>query len=120
MNEQESKKVKDIREAYSPKTAKQTKLEELVELDGKARRPAEIFSYTFGVISALMLGMGMCLSMKVIGSSLSFGMPLGIVLGVVGIGLCAVNYFIYRAMLKAGKRKYEGQILALSDELLNK
>ena len=45
-------------------------------------------------------------------------MPLGIVIGVVGIAMVSANYFIYRAMLNARKRKYADKILALSDELL--
>ena len=34
------------------------------------------------------------------------------------IAMVSVNYFIYRAIAKAGRKKYAGQILALSDELL--
>lgn len=56
----------------------------------------------------------MCLAMQVIGNM----MPLGIVIGVVGIAMVSANYFIYRAMLNARKRKYADEILALSDELL--
>ena len=38
----------------------------LRKLDRKAKMPATIFTYTFGILSALITGIGMCLSMKVI------------------------------------------------------
>ena len=89
-------------------------LEQLKALDGAVRRPAAIFAYTFGILGALVLGVGMCLAMEVIGSL----MPLGIVVGVVGIAMVFANYFLYRRILNARKRKYAGKIIALSDELL--
>lgn len=90
------------------------RLEQLKALDGAVRRPAAIFAYTFGILGALVLGVGMCLAMEVIGSL----MPLGIVVGVVGIAMVSANYFLYRRILNACKRKYAGKIIALSDELL--
>lgn len=93
-----------------------TKMDRLRELDRKVKLPAQIFACIFGVVGALVLGAGMCLAMKVIGDMMAFG----IVLGVVGIGIAVANYFIYSAILKARKRKYAEQVIALSDELLNK
>lgn len=49
----------------------------LRKLDAKAKRPALIFTYSFGVIAALILGIGMCLSMKVIGSGSAAMMAVG-------------------------------------------
>ena len=112
--------VKSIAKEYSPKTADQNKLDKLTALDGKVHRPADIFAYTFGCAGSLVLGVGMCLAMGVIGSSLSWAFPAGIVIGVVGIALVSVNYFIYKAILKRRKAKYAKEILALSNELLNK
>ena len=48
---------------YAPKET--SKVTALKKLDRKAKLPAEIFTYTFGVISALVLGLGMCLSMHI-------------------------------------------------------
>ena len=79
------------------------------------RRPAAIFAYTFVILGALVLGVGMCLAMEVIGSL----MPLGIVIGVIGIVMVAVNYPIYKRILSQRKKKYAPEIVALSDELLN-
>ena len=114
MNNYETVKVEHIREQYAEKRV--TKFDELKALDKKVKRPAEIFAYTFGVVGALVLGTGMCLAMKVIGDM----MALGIVIGVVGIGMVSVTYALYQKILKTRKRKYSADILALSDELLNK
>ena len=51
---------------YAPKDT--SKVVALRKLDKKAKLPATIFTYTFGIITALVTGLGMCLSMKVIGS----------------------------------------------------
>lgn len=112
--------VKNIAESYCEKTTEQSKFEQLTALDAKVRRPAEIFSYSFGCAGSLVLGAGMCLAMGVIGTGTSWAMPAGIVVGLVGIALVSVNYFIYKAILKRRKTKYAKHILNLSDELLNK
>ena len=44
---------------------------------------------------------------------------LGIVVGVVGIAMVSVNYFLYQAILKARKKKYADRILKMSAGLLN-
>lgn len=106
--------IKQISNFYKEKQP--TKLDELKALNKKAKRPANIFAYTFGSISSLVLGTGMCLAMKVIGNS----MALGICIGVVGLGLVIATYPIYKAILKKRKQKYGAQIVELSNELLNK
>ena len=115
MQENERQYAEEIRRAYQDKNADEPKLERLRKLDRTVRRPAEILAYTFGVLGALVLGIGMCLAMKVLGDL----MPLGIAVGVVGIAMVTANYFLYRAFLKSRKQKYAKAILALSDEILN-
>lgn len=112
--------IKDIAESYAPKTEQQSKFEELTALDAKVRRPAEIFAYSFGCAGNLVLGAGMCLAMGVIGTGAGWAMPVGIIVGLVGIAAVSANYFIYKAILKRRKAKYAKRILSLSDELLNK
>lgn len=46
---------------YAPKN--DSKVIALRKLDARAKLPATIFTYTFGIISALITGIGMCLSM---------------------------------------------------------
>lgn len=114
MQEKERKYAEEIRRAYADKNESESKLEKLRKMDAAVRRPAEIFAYIFGILGALVLGVGMCLAMEVLGNM----MPLGIVIGVVGIAMVSANYFLYRAILKSRKQKYAKEILTLSDELL--
>ncbi len=114
MTMNECKQVERIKAQYAP--VEKGKLDELKALDKKVRRPANIFAYTFGAVGALVLGAGMCLAMKIIGDL----MPLGIAIGVVGIAMVSVNYALYKKLLTSRKRKYGKEILALSNQLLNK
>ena len=108
--------VRSIRESYEKKP--KSKYDELVKLNNKVGLPAYIFAYIFGVISSLILGLGMCLAMQVIGTD-TLMMALGIVIGCIGILLVSINYPIFRKILAKRKKKYAGQIIAISDELLN-
>lgn len=117
MMETEMTAVEKIRAGYEPKA--KTKLEELKELDKRVKRPAQIFAYVYGSVSALIMGTGMCLAMKVIGASLAFGMPLGIVVGLLGMGLAATTYPLYQKFLQKRKKKYANRIFELSDKILN-
>lgn len=110
--------IKRIRASYEPKEV--SKFDELKELDRKVKQPAEIFAYVFGTFSSLMLGTGMSLAMKAIGGSISFAMPLGIGVGLLGILLASINYPIYKSILKRRKGKYSNRIFELADSLLNK
>lgn len=89
----------------------------LRKLDRKAKRPSNIFAYTFGIIAALVLGVGMCLSMKVIGDGSTLTVAIGIVVGLIGIAMASVNYPIYKKLLKKGKDKYAADILRLAKEI---
>lgn len=106
-----------IRDQYTEK--KETKIDRLMEMDRKVKTPAEIFAYSFGTVGALVLGTGMSLAMKVIGASLSFALPLGIGVGIVGLLMVGGNFFLYDKILKNRKAKYGKEILALSNEILN-
>ena len=55
-----------IAKDYAPKD--NSKIVALKKLDKKAKLPATIFTYTFGIISALIVGTGMSLAMQAIGS----------------------------------------------------
>ncbi|MGN1373282.1 MAG: dihydropteridine reductase [Candidatus Coproplasma sp.] len=117
-NIQEKQYVEEIRRSYSEKSKRQNDFEELCRLDAKVKRPAEITAFTLGTVGSLVLGTGMCLAMQVL-TTASFAMPLGIVIGLLGIAMVSVNYFIYKAILKSRKKKYGKQIVELSDSLLN-
>jgi len=92
------------------------KVKQLKKLDAKAKVPANVFTYSFGIVSSLILGTGMSLAMGVIGSGV-LGLVFGIIVGVVGLVGCGINYPIYKAMLKKGKEKYASDILRLAKEI---
>lgn len=100
---------------YTQKPA--SKLIALKKLDSKAKLPSQVFAYTFGVLGALILGVGMCLCMGQIGTSLPFAMPLGVVVGIVGIAMVSANYPIYKKLLERGKKKYAFEIMELAKEI---
>ena len=100
--------------------AKQTsKVKALRRLDAKAKNPANIFTYTLGIISSLILGTGMSLCMGVVGSGGALMMALGIVIGCVGILGVSVNYPLYKKILKKSKDKYASDIIRLANEIVN-
>ncbi|MCD8161774.1 MAG: hypothetical protein LUE61_11620 [Clostridiales bacterium] len=47
---------------YAPKDT--SKVIALKKLDRKAKLPAVVFAYVFGIVGALVTGLGMCLSMQ--------------------------------------------------------
>ena len=106
--------AESIAKDYAPKES--SKIVALKKLDNKAKLPATIFTYSFGIISALVFGTGMCLAMQVIGSGLA-GLVLGIVVGIVGLVGCSVNYPIYKKMLEKGKAKYAYEIVELARQI---
>ena len=115
-NEEENIKntVEKIRSSYTEKPI--SKLDELRVLNKKVEKPAKIFAYIFGIIGALVLGIGMCLAMPEV---IEGYMPLGIAVGVVGIIMVGLNYYIYKAMLMSRRNKHKDEVLTLSDEILN-
>ena len=104
-----------IASEYAPKQT--SKVVALRKLDRQAKLGAAVFTYSFGVVSALVLGLGMCLSMNVIGGGGTAMMALGIALGIIGIAGASINYTIYRKMLEKGKARYGADILALAKEI---
>lgn len=103
--------AQSIAKEYAKKST--SKVLALKKLDRKAKRPAEIFAYTFGIIATLIFGTGMCLAMKVIGNAFI----LGIVIGIVGLILVAINYPIYKQILAKRKEKYAFEIVTLANEI---
>lgn len=107
-----------IRTQYMEKQS--TELDELRSLDAKVKRPANVFAYTFGTISAIVMGSGMSLVMTDIGETIGIGdsMVPGIVIGVVGMVMAIANYPIYKNILGSRRKKYAGQILELSEKIM--
>ena len=100
---------------YAPKDT--SKVVALRKLDAKAKLPAVISAYTVGVISALLFGVGMCLTMGQIGDGSTEMFVLGIAVGIVGMIGMGVNYPVYKKLLESGKRKYAYEIIELAREI---
>lgn len=100
---------------YAPKDT--SKVVALRKLDAKAKLPATIFTYTFGIITALIIGVGMCLSMKVIGNGTTGMFVLGIIIGIIGFVGAGINYPVYKKMMEKGKQKYAFEIIELAKEI---
>lgn len=106
-----------IANEYSVK--KTSKVVALKKLDRKAKLPSKIFTYSFGIVTCLLLGVGMCLAMKVIGNGSNLLMAIGIIVGIIGILGMSCNYFIYKKILEHGKQKYSSDIINLANEISN-
>ena len=79
--------------------------------------PATIFTYSIGVISSLVFGAEMCLTMVQIGSGTDFSFADGIILGIAGLLGMGIDYPIYKRILKKGKQKYAFEIMELAKDI---
>ena len=112
--------VQKIRTQYTEKQF--TELDELKALDTKVRRPANIFAYIYGSVSAIVMGAGMSLVMTDIGATIGLTsvMVPGIVVGVAGMAMALSTYPIYKKILSSRKKKFAPQIMRLSEKLMQK
>ena len=110
--------VEKIRSQYTE--AKHTDLDELKALDAKVKKPANVFGYTYGSISAMVMGSGMSLVMTDIGAKLGLTATLvpGIAVGVVGLAMSCTTYPIYKKILNSRKKKYADKIMELSNRIM--
>ena len=110
--------VQKIRIQYTEK--EHTGLDELKELDTKVKRPANVFAYIFGSISAIIMGCGMSLVMTDIGTTVGISDPMlpGIIIGIAGMFMAIINYPIYKGILGARRKKYADKIIAISDKIM--
>lgn len=110
--------VEKIRTQYTEK--EHTELDALKALDKKVKKPVNIFAYSFGIISSLIMGSGMSLIMTDIGSNIGMADPKmpGLIIGILGMLMAIINYPIYKKILNNRRRKYAKQIVALSDKIM--
>ena len=112
--------VQKIRTQYTEK--QHTELDALKALDAKVKKPANVFAYTYGSVSAIIMGSGMSLVMTDIGAMIGMTATMvpGIIIGIVGLGMALTTYPIYKKILHSRKSKYAPQIMALSEKLMQK
>lgn len=110
----QQEEVRRIREKYAPATKEEDKMERLRKLDRAATKPGTVAALIVGIISTLIMGVGMCCTM--VWSETLF-VP-GIVIGMVGIiGICAA-YPLYLHITKRRRDKLAPEIMRLADELM--
>ena len=107
----QQEEINNIRKKYLPQ--EDNKMEQLRKLDRNVTKKGMIASLTVGIISALILGVGMCCTM-VWGDRL---FALGIIVGIIGIAGIAAAYPIYNHITEKEREKAAVQILELADEL---
>ena len=106
--------AESIAKDYAPKD--HSKIVAIKKLDARAKLPATIFTYTFGILASLVVGVGMCLAMQVIGGT-PILTALGIVVGIIGFIACGINYPIYKKILNRRKKKYAYEIVELARQI---
>ena len=118
----EQEEIKAIRKKYAAPEQAEDKMAQLRRLDAAVTQKATSVSLVFGVIGALILGMGMSLAMtdigKIIGLAGGMAMLIGILIGIVGIVLVSVAYPIYNSIIKKEREKIAPEIIRLTDELM--
>ena len=109
--------VQKSRTQYTEK--QHTELDELKALDARVKKPANLFGYIYGSLSAIIMGSGMSLVMTEIGSILGIenAMVPGILVGILGLVMALTTYPIYKRILDSRRKKYASQILELSDKI---
>lgn len=113
----QQEEIAAIRQKYAPKEP--DKMEQLRVLDASVGKKATAVSINVGIIGTLVMGLGMSLTMSEFGEIIgSLAMPVGIVLGVVGMAVLACAYPLYNRTLKKEREKIAPEILRLTDELM--
>lgn len=114
---EQQNEIRQIREKYAPKAP--DKMEQLRALDAGAGKKAARVSITAGGIGTLIMGIGMSLAMTDFGILLEeWALPVGIAVGLLGIGLVVAAYPLYQRTLKKERDKIAPEILRLTDELM--
>ena len=107
----QQEEINRIRSKYIPE--EEDKMEQLRRLDRSATRKGTAVALVMGIISTLIMGVGMCCTM-VWGELLFFP---GIFIGVVGMTGVAAAYPLYARITKKQREKLAPEILRLTDEV---
>ena len=110
----QQKEVREIRQRYEETSPEVSKMDELKKLDESVQKAGLAPSLILGIISTLIMGVGMCCTL--VWQGIWF-VP-GIVIGVMGIIGVALAYPLNSHVVKKRKEQLAPQILKLTDELM--
>ena len=106
----QQQELKRIRQKYLP--PEEDKMAQVRRLDASVYNKACVLALVVGVLGALILGVAMCC---VLVWDL---MAPGIIVGVLGIGICTPAYPLYLYVTKKERTRVAPEILRLTDELM--
>lgn len=104
--------IRKIREKYLQK--EESKLDQLRRLDESVTRKGMAPSLALGIISCLILGIGMCCTMV---WDNAFFLP-GILIGIIGIIGVSLAYPLYSRITRKERERITPEILRLTNELM--
>ena len=107
-----NKEVESIRRKYMPR--EESKLEKLKRLDYRVQMAGMIEGLCFGIIGALVFGIGMCFFLDVFAGAAW----LTAILMICGTLLMIPAYPIYRRIARKTKAELTPEILRLSEEIM--
>lgn len=108
----ERSEVESIRRKYLPK--EEDKMEQLRRLDASVGKKGTFLSLLVGILSSLVMGLGMCCCL--VWSGVWF-VP-GVLIGLIGIAGVALAYPVYIRVTQKERERIAPEILRLTDELL--
>lgn len=108
----QQEEIEKIRKKYLPQP--DDKMEQIRKLDNSVTKKGTAVSITVGIISTLVLGVGMCCTM--VWTDRFF--VLGIIVGVIGIAGVICAYPLYNHIVKKEREKIAPQILKLTEEMM--
>ena len=107
-----NKEVESIRKKYMPH--EESKLERLKKLDLRVQMAGTIESLCFGIVGALVFGIGMCFFLDVFAGAAW----LTVLLMVLGTVIMIPAYPIYRKIAQRTKAELTPEILRLPEEII--
>ena len=114
----QQEEIQRIRQKYM--APEEDKMEQLRRLDRSVTQKATTAALVVGILGALLLGMGMSLTISDVGTLLGIenAMLPGIVIGVIGIGVVALAYPLYSHIVKKERERIAPAVLQLTEELM--
>jgi uncharacterized membrane protein YuzA (DUF378 family) len=113
--------IEAIRKKYTENTSDTytDKMGQLRKLDASVSQKASVASLCVGILSVLIMGIGMSFIMTDVGHNLGIANTFicGLIIGIIGMAGVISAYPIYRCVTKKQRKKIAPQILRLTDEL---